>query len=170
VTLGLAALGAAAGASVVFLGQVTIMLWLGLRTDGLTRALELAFDPRLLGFLVPRGALLGAVVGPPVAWTLLRRVPIGWAVLGVAAGALFGGLGGDVVLSALFQGAPMPIRFGWLWCARAGVVLAALALRWHFRPDAPSGPSALAANEALQLTDARTVAAPARAPTARLRS
>ncbi|GLC25928.1 hypothetical protein rosag_24410 [Roseisolibacter agri] len=171
-TIGLVALGAAAGAAITLVGHITIMLSVGLPRGRLAHALHLALDPGLLGLLLPRGALLGALVGPPVAWALLRRVPIGWAALGVSVGALIGGVGGDLLLSAAFRGGPAPIRFGWLWCAVGGVVLAALVLRRLFAPAAPApptAPAAVAANEELQLTEARPAPAVAMAPAARLR-
>ena len=123
VTAGLAALGAVAGVAIAFVGHMAIMLAAGLRVASRAQVLEAGLAPMLLAFLLPRGALLGALVGPPVAWGLLRRVPIGRAALVTAVGALVGGVSGDLLLSALFWGRPSPIRFGWLWCAgrrRAG--------------------------------------------------
>ena len=109
VTLDLAGLGAAAGAAIALVAH-TILLVMYLRTDDPARALTRGFAPAVLGHLLSRGALLGALVGSPVAWALLRRVPIGWAVLGVAAGALVGGLGGDQLLDEHFGRAPLPLR------------------------------------------------------------
>ncbi len=169
VTLGLAGMGAAAGAAIALVAHA-ILFFMYLRTNDLARELALGFNPGVLGEVLLRGALLGALVGPPVAWTLLRRVPIGWAVLGVAAGALVGGLGGDQLLGEHFGRAPLPIRLVWLWGALAGVVLAALVLRRIFRHGAPSGSAASAANEPGQLTEARAVAAAATAPVARIRT
>jgi hypothetical protein len=164
VTLALAGLGAAAGASIALVAH-TILFFMYLRTNDLARELARGFGPELFRDVLLRGALLGALVGPPVAWTLLRRVPVGWAVLGVAAGALVGGLGGDQVLGEHFGRAPLAIRLVWLWGALAGVVLAALVLRRLFRPGAPSGSAASAGSEPLQLTEARTVRASAAGPT-----
>jgi hypothetical protein len=150
VILGLTALGAAAGAAIGLVGHA-ILFFMYVRTDDLARELVRAFAPWVIAGMLLRGALLGALVGPPVAWTLLRRVPIGWAAFGVAVGALVCGLGGDQLLGRQFGHAPMPIRMVWLWSALAGAVLAALVLRWLFRPGAPSGSAASAANEPLQL-------------------
>jgi hypothetical protein len=169
VTLGLAGMGAAAGAVIALVAH-TILLFMYLRPNHLARELALGFNPGVLGEVLLRGAVLGALVGPPAAWTLLRRVPIGWAVLGVAAGALVGGLGADQLLGEYFGHAPMPIRIVWLWGALAGVVPAALVLRRLFRPGAPSGSAVPAANEPVQLTEARAVAAAATAPVARVRT
>lgn len=146
VTLSLAGLGAAAGASIVLVAH-TILLFLYLRTDDVALAVSRGFAPEVLADLLLRGALLGALVGPPVAWALLRRVPIGWAVLGVATGALVGGLGGDQFLGEQLGRAPLPLRLAWLWGALAGVVLTALALRWLFRPSDSPGSAALAVDQ-----------------------
>jgi hypothetical protein len=168
VTVGLAGLGAAAGAAIALVAH-TILFFLYLRTDDLARELARGFGPEFVRDVLLKGALLGALVGPPVAWALLRRVPIGWAALGVATGALIGGLGGDQLLGEQFSRAPLPMRMVWLWGALAGVVLAALVLRRLFRPGAPSGSVTPAADEPRQLTAARTVATAPTAPAARVR-
>lgn len=59
---------------------------------------------------------LGAVVGPPVAWTWLRRVPLGVAVGIPTLAASGGALAGDAVHA---------VPLGWLWGALAAVVLSA---------------------------------------------
>jgi hypothetical protein len=123
----------------------------------------------LLAFLLPKGALLGALTGPPVAWVFLRRVPVGWAALGTAVGALVGGVAGDLLLAALFWGEPSPIRFGWLWCALTGVLLAAMVLRRRFQSSSAPGARELAANETLQLTEALTIPAASTASAERVR-
>jgi hypothetical protein len=72
------------------------------------------------------GAAIGAVTGPPLAWLLLRRVPIGKALLHTAIGSVIGGLLGGVII---FTGVSGRAAFPWLFAmVFAGYVGAALRL------------------------------------------
>ncbi|MDF1501827.1 hypothetical protein [Roseisolibacter sp. H3M3-2] len=153
VTLGLVLLGAVAGMAVIFVAFVGTLFAAVARSGNWATLVHGAFSPVILAFLLPKGALLGALVGPPVAWAFLRRVPIGAVVVGSAVGALVGGVGGDLLLAALFWGGPSPVRYGGLWCALAGVLLAAVVLRSRFQTGASSAPLRLAADEEVQLTE-----------------
>ena len=103
VTSGLVAAGAGAGALA------------GAAVAGLIAALVerpgAAFEPGLLGFGATFGAVLGAALLPLAGWLLMRRVPLGRALLGTAAGAVSGGLlgwfipvGPDVIARTLVAG------------------------------------------------------------------
>lgn len=70
----------------------------------------------LAGTLAPRqsvaascaiGGIFGAVVAPALAWSLLRRVAVGRAIIGIAAGAGLGGAIG-VLVSANFVNPYVP--------------------------------------------------------------
>jgi hypothetical protein len=115
VTLALLAAGAAFGA---LAGVVTLAI--AALVNGEFRALA---DIGAFGLAAYLGAILGAPLFPIVGWLLLRRVPLGHAVLGSVVGTVLGGIigwmtraGGDEVNGAVFVGA-------------AGFLLAALCLR-----------------------------------------
>ena len=135
VALGLAAAGAAFGA---LAGSV-----------GLALAVLVAEGPRGLGWLEPFavaaafGAVLGVGLGPAAGWLLLRRVPLGVAVLGTLAGAVAGGAGSWLLRGAWLVGGPVG-------GAAAGFLAAAVALRLRYA--APSRPRALAPPAARRLT------------------
>jgi hypothetical protein len=113
VTLGLAAAGSLIGG---LLGAIVLSVWATVwaRTDVLSAA--------FVGLWV--GVVLGLVLGPIAAWVLLRRVPIGRALLQTAAGTAIGafvGLAlGERGLGALDNG---------LLGALLGFVAAAIHLR-----------------------------------------
>ena len=134
VTALLVALGAAAGA---------VACWLALLGWQLADpATGVAVDPLVLRVALSVGAGLGAVVGPPVAWTWLRRVPLGVAV-GIPTLAASGG--------ALAGLAVRAVPLGWLWGALAAVVLSA----WWLGRQAAGRHGATVAvlpNEALKLS------------------
>ena len=117
VALGLAAAGAAFGA---LAGAV-----------GLALAVLVAEGPRGLGWLEPFavaaafGAVLGVGLGPAAGWLLLRRVPLGVAVLGTLAGAVAGGAGSWLLRGAWLVGGPVG-------GAAAGFLAAAVALRLRY--------------------------------------
>ena len=103
VTSGLVAAGAGAGALA------------GAAVAGVIAAIVehpgAALEPGLLGFGATFGAVLGAVLLPLAGWLLMRRVPLGRALLGTAAGAVSGGLlgwfmpvGADVIARTLVAG------------------------------------------------------------------
>ena len=80
--------GALAVAGAVFgalASALAVTIWLAPRGD-------LHFGTDVLLFAALVGGALGAVLGPAAAWLLLRRVPVGRAVLGTTAGAFAGGL------------------------------------------------------------------------------
>ena len=154
VTVGLVALGAVAGAVVSLLWFGLTVLQVGIEVGTFARVSHALVEPTILAHLLSRGALYGALVVPPVAWALLRRVRLDRAVLGVAAGALIGGFGGGLLLPVLFGGEPMPVRFAGQWCALVGMVLAAFALRHRLSAAGAPDHRTLAANEASQLMGA----------------
>lgn len=82
-TLGLIAAGALFGGVAA---SIAVVFW-GMAIFGGT------FDavPAAMGFAFSTGAILGSFMGPLVAWGLLRRVPLGKAVLGATIGACVGG-------------------------------------------------------------------------------
>jgi len=111
VTAGLAGAGGVAGA-VVAMATFTLLAW---ATNGPV------FD--LVAYLVTGivGAACGVVLGPAVAWLLLRSVPLGKAILQTSIGAAIGG-----VLGWVF---PTWGLLGMLGFAGLGAVLAAVRLR-----------------------------------------
>lgn len=84
VTAGLVAAGAGAGAlaGAAVAGLIATVL----------AGPGAALDPDSLGFGATFGAVLGAGLLPVAGWLLMRRVPLGRALLGTAAGAVGGGL------------------------------------------------------------------------------
>jgi len=76
------------------------------------------------------GAVLGAVLLPTAGWTLLRRVPLGRAVIGTFVGTVIGGvLGVGLGLLAWPIGAMVGPPFGGI----IGFLAAAIRLRRRFR-------------------------------------
>ena len=81
---------------------------------------------RVFGFATGAGAVIGAVTGPPLAWLLLRRVPIGKALLHTGVGSVIGGLLGGVLA---FTGIAGRNAFPWFFATVfTGYVGAALRL------------------------------------------
>lgn len=119
VTAGLAVAGAVSGAVVadVVLGIALLV------TQG---PLSVFRDPfvYMVGALV--GAGCGLICGPIAAWTLLRRVPLGRAILEPSIGAAIGGALG------LFLAKPGGI-FAPIIGAVAGLLVAAIRLRIEYR-------------------------------------
>ena len=117
VTLALNAIGAVVGA-----GLGALALW------GLSIAIGNPRSIELIGGATWFGAILGAVLAPVAAWTLMRHVPIWRAIvepivgtaIGVAAGLVLGPRFGRAVL--------WPIGLG-----LAGFALAAIRLRLTHR-------------------------------------
>jgi hypothetical protein len=109
VTAGLAATGAIVG---TVLGASALTAWILIRSGDLRGA------GGIIGIAALTGAAIGAVIAPIFAWTLLRTVPLGRAILGTAIGTLLGVAVGPLIhASGLFAG---PI---------AGFILAAVGLR-----------------------------------------
>jgi hypothetical protein len=161
ITLGLAAAGAAAGAVAVYLSHAVVLLaGIGLR------GAHLLTHPALFAVLLPRGALLGAILGPLVAWGLLRRVPLGWVVTGIAGGALGGALAGDWLVSRLFWGVNTAGWFPWFWGAMVGIVVMSLLLWWRCRPRRAAGNAGPGPDEAPLLAGAPAWGGAPRAPVA----
>jgi hypothetical protein len=149
VTVGLVAAGASAGALAAVAGLAVMLGWVAVFSR----------DPAALlwgaayAYLGAVGAALGAVAGPAVGWGLLRRVPLGAAVVSVAGGALVGAYAG-----MLAQAAVPGLPGAWLWGGPAGAVAAAAGLRRRHRPGAGAG-AAQSPNVALQATRSAGLAA-----------
>lgn len=86
ITAGLVVFGGAAGAIAgALVAVLAISLSLGPRE---------ALDLDLVGFGVSLGAPLGGVLLPASGWLLMRRVPVGRAMLGTMVGTIAGGVAG----------------------------------------------------------------------------
>lgn len=115
VTVGLAGAGAVAGALVAIVTSTLVILVAGgARFDWVAYAVT--------GVV---GAACGVLLGPAIAWLLLRSLPIGPAILQASIGAAIGG-----VLAWLFSPLGLP---GVLALAALGGLLAALRLRYAQR-------------------------------------
>lgn len=133
VTLGLALLGATAGALASWLAHVVSFLAVaGHRPWSMLSGVLL--NPGFILLVLGQGAKVGVALGPVVGWALLRRVPLGWAGVGLAVGAFVGGRAGDWLVSRLFHGTNTAGWFPGMWGAAVGVLLAAAVLRALFRP------------------------------------
>lgn len=119
VTAGLAVVGAVAGAAVA---DVVLAAALLVTQGPIAVFRELVIY--MIGGLV--GAACGLLCGPIAAWTLLRKVPIGRAILEPSIGAAIGGALG------LFLARPGGI-FAPIGGAIAGLLLAAIRLRYEYR-------------------------------------
>jgi hypothetical protein len=104
--------GAAAGAAALFFG----VLLNGQFIDDAFFVLEL---PAIIG------AVLGAILTPIAGWMLLRRVPLGRAFAGLAAGTIGGGVLGWLLLARHMD----PI-VGSVGSAVIGFLTAAIAMRY----------------------------------------
>jgi hypothetical protein len=115
-TLGLSAAGAIVGASA---GALALLL--ALMLSGMPVAIS-----DLFVFAIPAsvGAFLGALLTPIAAWMLLRRVPLGRAFMGLAAGTIVGGV------LAWFSLSSWDSIEGAVLGAVVGFVVAAVGLRW----------------------------------------
>lgn len=110
VTLALGVAGAIFGAVA---SAVACMIWLW--------SLAQHVDAEALAVAAAVGGVCGAVLGPAGAWLLLRRVPLGVAVLGTTFGAIVGGALGSIIQSRPLESAV------------AGFLLAGMVLRWCYR-------------------------------------
>jgi hypothetical protein len=117
VTAGLSATGAVFGAACAVAAAALAM--------GVTGGLGFVFDRAVLGFTLGVGAAVGAVVAPPIAWAMLRRVPLGKAVGWSAVGTILGGALG------LF----LPSVVGPIVGAIAGCVTAGGLLRRRYKSE-----------------------------------
>jgi hypothetical protein len=95
VTLGLSVAGAVFGA---LAGAIALALSLLLTGGGNVFSAETVF---VLSIPAKLGGSLGAIGAPAVAWILLRRVPLGKAVLVTTIGTVTGGVTGWIVGEAL---------------------------------------------------------------------
>ncbi len=121
VTAGLAVAGAVAGAAVADVVLATALLV----TQGPIAVFRDLFV-YMVGGLV--GGACGLLCGPIAAWTLLRRVPLGRAILEPSIGAAIGG-----ALGLFFA---RPGIFAPIAGAIAGLLVAAIRLRYEFRNKA----------------------------------
>lgn len=99
ITLGIAALGAIGGAAAGGMSAVVVAAII----DGTMRSI---FSASLFAVGAEIGAPLGTLLLPLAAWTLLRRVSFGRAILGTVPGTLAGGLAGWFITmdtSAIFR-------------------------------------------------------------------
>lgn len=121
VTAALAAAGAVIGG---VLGALLIAVW-----ETVTVGLQSLGDWPAYGWGGLVGASVGAVLAPLVSWTLLRRVPLGRAILETAIGTVLGSVAALLVS-----------RFNPTWGlygAGAGLVLAAIRLWFAARRSGP---------------------------------
>ena len=86
ITSGLVGLGAGAGA----VAGTAVAMVIGVIEGGLRELI----DFELAAFGAAYGAVLGAVLLPIAGWLLMRRVPLGRALLGTTLGTIAGGLVG----------------------------------------------------------------------------
>ena len=133
VTLALSGAGAAAGAVLSVAANAGLTLVFG----GISRLRDtVEFWPKMAAI----GGVIGTVLGPSLAWLLLRRVPIGRAVLQCMLGALVGGVVGALL--------PNPTDHDMDWqpieTAVIGTVYAAVRLRLRRSHSASSLPRAMA--------------------------
>jgi hypothetical protein len=136
ITLGLVAAGALVGAlcGIIALVPIPILHWLRPSPDdGFVSAKELA------PYAATAGAAIGAVLGPALAWGLLRHVALWRVVVMPLIGTLFGVImGWFVARNAWIPGIPAIIG-----TAMLGLIAGALVLRWSTRStvhvsDAPT--------------------------------
>ena len=131
------ALGAAGGAltgAVLAVGFISSMGgFAGLRDFVGTLALGGAF-----------GATFGLLLGPAIGFGLLRRVPLGRAIVGTGIGAIVGFAAGLALPVTVGLGVPLPLLLGPAFLtathlflsASAGAAVAALVLHWRYRRPA----------------------------------
>ena len=120
VTAGLSVFGAVVGAAA---GAVAMLVGT-LITGGMTVG-----DLFVLGIPAVLGAGLGAVLTPIAGWMLLRRVPLGRAFAGLAAGTIAGGVLGWSLLARPLSDFTDPIMVS-VSSAVAGFLIAAIAMRY----------------------------------------
>jgi hypothetical protein len=136
----LAIVGAAAGVLVVVATSGLLYILLA-ALDARPRSLV---DPFFLAIMGGAGALVAAIVAPIVAWTLLRRVPLGKAIVWPTVGAAIGTAGTFITIGILpflrlpFLRSLIQSRFGIVGAVLGGglvgLLIAAIRLRRAYRP------------------------------------
>jgi len=91
VTAGLAATGAVVGAVI---GAATLFTYMVL-SEGIG---AFRMSPMVLAFGGGVGGVIGLVFAPVASWTLLRRVPLGRAIVTAAIGTVLGAFAGGVAI------------------------------------------------------------------------
>ena len=119
VTFGLVGAGALFGG--IAGGIALLIAWVP--TEGLPSTAAEVWGALGLGAVY--GAPIGAIIGPPTAWLLLRHVPLGRLFMGTAAGTIVGGVFGWLIPSTESLDQPMNA----LLCAFSGFLAAALFMR-----------------------------------------
>jgi hypothetical protein len=133
VTAGLIGFGAIAGA---IAGALVAMLAIAIRRGPLE-----ALDLDLAEIGATLGAPLGALLLPAAGWLLMRRVPLGRAMLGTMLGTVAGGLIGWLAPVHLFQ-VYRTLLFGFLGFVLSVVVLRRTASVASAQLAEPAGPVA----------------------------
>jgi hypothetical protein len=137
ITLTLVGLGAVGGALCGAIIPPGIMLVTGYPEELLMPGLG-----RLMALGAGFGALAGGVAGPAVAWGLLRRVPLGKAVLWAVTGTVIGALIGELLVPFNPYGPMMGVIVGGiLGFSGASVGLRLIAGRSRPRAGLPKLPN-----------------------------
>ena len=125
VTVGLSATGGLVGAVSAASAITTIAI-----VSGGVSVLTSGGTPGLLGAAAGFGAFCGILGAPMLGWGLLRRVPLGRAILCTAVGTILGAVGGELLqpINLFVQSLP-----GVLAGAFIGFVSAGIGLRVHSR-------------------------------------
>ena len=130
VTAGLSATGGLVGAGCAVAALSTIAI-----ISGNASVLTADGPPPLVGVVAAFGACCGMVGGPLLGWGLLRRVPLGRAILWTALGTTVGAISGELLRSVDLMPPTIPgvLAGAVLGFVGAGVVLRARTGR---RPSA----------------------------------
>src|SRR5687768_15691424 len=120
VTAGLGATGGLVGG----ISAVSAVSAIVILTGGVD-ALTSPGTPGLLGVAAGFGAFCGIIGGPLLGWGLLRRVPLGRAILWTAAGTILGAIGGELLqpFNPFGQSLPGVFAGAFLGFASAGITL-----------------------------------------------
>lgn len=121
-----AALMVAGGIFGTIAGWLVLLLWM-IAEEG-PSAVTLSRLQFILFFAIFVGGGLGAVLGPLLAWTVMRHVPLWLAVGGTTVGTFLSG-----GLTMLITGSP---GFG-IMLGVVGCIASAIALHERFRPAEP---------------------------------
>jgi hypothetical protein len=124
VTAGLSAAGGVVGALTAVSAVSALFL-----VSGHIEILLAGGPPRLLGVAAAFGAFCGLVGGPLLGWGLLRRVPLGRALVWTAAGTIVGAVSGESLRAVLSWSGP--IVPGVMLGGFLGFVIAGIGLRVH---------------------------------------